>query len=375
MKTLSIEKNNMRTKALYSKFLDAEISNIESSGIAASDAEALDAAIMSAKTEQSLFPLVSITINNYNYERFLTQAIDSALAQTYPNVEVIVVDDGSTDDSAAVIAGYGDRIVSIFKENSGQASAMNIGFAASRGEVICLLDADDVFLPEKVATVVEFFQKSPDIGWVFTESAPYQTKIIEKSTFSTLCCRIRSESRQFNSEEINFQRNVRAGKIPDFAPSTSNLCFSRNVLEKIFPLPEVRGISGMAISDLYIHTLAIGLSSGYFTQRDLGIYRHHDVNVNSLSFPKRRRKMAEKNMTTGYWIQQNFPEFRKISDKFISKGFSTYISSSYPKSHTADITCEGILQAYLAESSPSERIKVFSMILYYWLRLRFQKFV
>lgn len=99
-------------------------------------------------------PLVTILINNYNYGRFLTDAIDSALNQTYRNLEVIVVDDGSTDDSREIIASYGDRIIPVVKENGGQASAFNAGFAASRGEIICLLDSDDSFDPCKVESVV-----------------------------------------------------------------------------------------------------------------------------------------------------------------------------------------------------------------------------
>jgi glycosyltransferase involved in cell wall biosynthesis len=101
-------------------------------------------------------PLVSILINNYNYGRFLTDAIDSALNQTYRNLEVIVVDDGSTDDSREIIAGYGNRIISVLKENGGQASALNAGVAASRGEIICLLDSDDSFNAHKVEIVVPY---------------------------------------------------------------------------------------------------------------------------------------------------------------------------------------------------------------------------
>jgi glycosyltransferase involved in cell wall biosynthesis len=110
---------------------------------------------------------VSIIINNYNYGHFLGAAIDSALAQSYAHTEVVVVDDGSTDDSREVIAGYGDRIRSIMKTNGGQASAFNAGFAASEGDVICLLDSDDFFYPNKVEQVVKAITAYPDVRWVF----------------------------------------------------------------------------------------------------------------------------------------------------------------------------------------------------------------
>jgi glycosyltransferase involved in cell wall biosynthesis len=99
-------------------------------------------------------PLVTVLINNYNYGRFLPDAIESALNQTYRNVEVIVVDDGSTDESREILNSYGNRIVSVFKENGGQGSAFNAGAAASRGEIICLLDSDDSFDLCKVEQVV-----------------------------------------------------------------------------------------------------------------------------------------------------------------------------------------------------------------------------
>ena len=100
--------------------------------------------------------LVSILINNYNYGRFLSEAIDSALNQTYRNIEVIVVDDGSVDESRETIGMYGNRIISVLKENGGQASAFNAGIATCRGEIICMLDADDFFHPYKVERVVPY---------------------------------------------------------------------------------------------------------------------------------------------------------------------------------------------------------------------------
>src|SRR5687768_16888627 len=88
--------------------------------------------------------LVSIIINNFNYADYLGAAIDSALRQEYAHLEVIVVDDGSSDRSQDVIASYASRITAIFKSNGGQASALNAGFAASWGDVILFLDSDDV---------------------------------------------------------------------------------------------------------------------------------------------------------------------------------------------------------------------------------------
>jgi hypothetical protein len=104
---------------------------------------------------------VDIVIDNYNYGRFLEAAIDSALAQRHPHSRVIVVDDGSTDHSREVITGYGDRITTVFKENGGQASAFNAGWAHCRGDVVIFLDADDVLLPYTAARVAAAFAAAP----------------------------------------------------------------------------------------------------------------------------------------------------------------------------------------------------------------------
>ncbi len=103
-------------------------------------------------------PLASIVISNFNYERFLTQAIDSALSQTFANAEVIVVDDGSTDRSREVIESYGQHIKPVFKKNGGMMSAYNSGFSACRGDIIVFLDADDLLLPSALAKVVPGFR-------------------------------------------------------------------------------------------------------------------------------------------------------------------------------------------------------------------------
>ena len=91
---------------------------------------------------------VSIIISNYNYARYLNAAIESAIAQSYQNFEIIVVDDGSKDNSQEVILElqkkYPNKIKAIFQENQGQGGAFNTAFQASSGEIIAFLDADDV---------------------------------------------------------------------------------------------------------------------------------------------------------------------------------------------------------------------------------------
>ncbi len=97
---------------------------------------------------------VSIVIDNYNYVAFVAKAIESSLAQTHADVEVIVVDDGSTDESVEVIKRFGDRVQLIVKPNGGQGSAYNAGFAQSSGEIVIFLDADDWLYPEAAERIV-----------------------------------------------------------------------------------------------------------------------------------------------------------------------------------------------------------------------------
>ena len=99
-------------------------------------------------------PLVSIIVNSFNYAPYVGTAIESVLGQGYERIEVIVVDDGSTDGSADVIAGYQDRAQTLLKPNGGQASALNAGFAASTGDIVIFVDSDDLLYPHAVSSVV-----------------------------------------------------------------------------------------------------------------------------------------------------------------------------------------------------------------------------
>ncbi|HEY2334101.1 MAG TPA: glycosyltransferase [Solirubrobacterales bacterium] len=108
-------------------------------------------------SSNSAGPLVDVVIDNYNYGRFLPFAIDSALAQTHERINVIVVDDGSTDDSHRVLGRYEDRVTVVLKENGGHASAFNAGMERCEGDVVIFLDADDILRPEAAARAAAAF--------------------------------------------------------------------------------------------------------------------------------------------------------------------------------------------------------------------------
>jgi glycosyltransferase involved in cell wall biosynthesis len=122
-------------------------------------------------------PLVSVVIPAYNAERYLGEAIESVLAQTYAPVETIVVDDGSSDGTAAVARSY-PGVELIVQENAGPATARNRGFAASRGDLIAFHDADDLMTPDKLAVQVGEMRADVAIGCVLAE----QELLIEEGT-------------------------------------------------------------------------------------------------------------------------------------------------------------------------------------------------
>ena len=109
--------------------------------------------------------LVSVIIPTYNYAHYIQQAIDSVLNSDFPQdqLEIIVIDDGSKDNTSEIVAAYGNRVKYIFQENSGKAWATKIGIDHSRGKYLFNLDADDLFLPNKLKEVVQIFESDRDI--------------------------------------------------------------------------------------------------------------------------------------------------------------------------------------------------------------------
>ncbi len=217
-----------------------------------------------APSTQSGRPLVSIIINNYNYDRYLRAAIDSALTQTYSPVEVIVVDDGSTDGSRKTIESYGERIAPIFKTNGGQGSAFNAGFAASRGEIVIFLDADDELLPETIDQVVKAWR--PGVTKV-----QFQLELVDEHD-QPLGMRVPPFDGFIPNGDIR-DRIVRFGEYPT-SPSSAN-AYARSVLNRLMPLDEA---FWLLAADKPLFFLAPFFGDVVSICAPLGHYRIHAAN-------------------------------------------------------------------------------------------------
>lgn len=110
--------------------------------------------------------LISVIVPVYNGDRFISKTIDSVITQSYKNIEIIVVDDGSTDKSVDIVKSY-KNIQYIYQDNKGPSSARNTGISSSKGTYIAFLDCDDVWYNEKLSMQEEFLRNNPKIGFVF----------------------------------------------------------------------------------------------------------------------------------------------------------------------------------------------------------------
>lgn len=205
---------------------------------------------------------VSILINNFNYGQFLDKAIESALQQTHP-AQVIVVDDGSTDDSHAIIQRYSSHVTALFQPNGGQGSAMNAGFVRATGDIVLFLDADDMLHKRVVETLLD--QWKPE-----TVMVQYPLFIID------------SDGRKVGVYPDPPTSLSQGNVVPELLRTgsfgvnvTSGLAFSRRALATIMPLPgeELRNAA-----DGYLVRAVAFLGPIQRLNKALGYYRRHSTN-------------------------------------------------------------------------------------------------
>jgi glycosyltransferase involved in cell wall biosynthesis len=209
----------------------------------------------------------SIVIINYNYGHFLRQAIESALAQTYKDTEVIVIDDGSTDKSPEVIRSYGNQIVSVLKAKAGQSSCYSRGLAVSSGDLVLYLDADDFLHPHCLSEVVSNWKE----GCV---KAQFYLEVVDASG-ARMEAVVPSGRLGSGTDPLKMMRLFGAYCSP---PGSGNI-YSRNYLGKILPKEDDSEFRRFEASQFGGDSVPI-LAAPYFgaitaIHRILGCYRRH----------------------------------------------------------------------------------------------------
>ncbi len=157
-------------------------------------------------------PLISCVVPTYNSGRYLKEALESIFAQTYRSFEIIIADDGSTDDTQTIIASYCDQIRFVKQTTSGPAATRNLGLSAAGGEFVAFLDADDLWHPEKLFRQMSFFQKFPELDLCLTYAKLFWAETLRE-------------------EKIQYRDHPRSQPIPGY--STTTLLVRRSIFDRI----------------------------------------------------------------------------------------------------------------------------------------------
>jgi glycosyltransferase involved in cell wall biosynthesis len=310
-------------------------------------------------------PLVSVVIPTHNRAYCLPEAIDSALGQTYPNVEVVIVDDGSTDGTEAMIAqryGGDARVRLVRQAQSGTNVARNHGLRSARGEMVALLDSDDAFLPWKLELEVACLQAVPEAGMIWTdmdavdESGRVQPRYLR---------RMYSNYERFSTEKIFASSRPLAAIAPGLAPQvgsallyhgdifgpmvmgnlvhTSTSVIRRERLEKVRGFDETLVRSGVDF-DFHLRTCR----EGPVAYADVATIRYRIGMADAMTHPSRRVKMAENFLRTiGPVIERDRDRIglpRKMLDEVLAE------AESFLGEALLDVDEHGQARGHLARS-------------------------
>ncbi len=236
-------------------------------------------------------PLVSVLIDTFNQGQFLEQAIESVLAQDLSSseLEILVVDDGSTDNTASLMSKFAPRVRYLRKNNGGQASAFNAAFPELHGEIIAFLDADDWWTKDKLSSVLDAFSKNPDVA------------AVGHGFYDTLADGTPSELVTPDVLHINFAspEQARIAAVGKCCLATSKMTVRRRVLERMGPIPEEL----VFCADEPIMDAALALGGAVLIERPLCYYRYHSNNFfgfDSKDFSRKKKRYDIQAFLTKY---------------------------------------------------------------------------
>ena len=207
---------------------------------------------------------ITALIDTYNYGHFIEEAIDSVLTQDFPAeaMEIVVVDDGSTDDTAQRVQKYADRIRFFCKPNGGQATTLNFGIEQARGEIVTFLDGDDYWLPRKLQRIAAEFDKNPEAGMVYHNFYEKQDTSPELQL-----------SRGLGGISGFVSRDPKALLSYDLFP-TATLAFRRSVLQRLLPIPDRLVVQ----ADAHLSACVVFVAPIVYIDEPLTVYRVHTGN-------------------------------------------------------------------------------------------------
>jgi glycosyltransferase involved in cell wall biosynthesis len=295
---------------------------------------------------------LSIIINNYNYDRFVRDAIESALAIDWPDKEIIVVDDGSTDDSRDVVESFGDCVIPVFKAEGGQSSACNVGFERSSGDVIIFLDSDDILFPSVAETLRSaWYEGASKLQWSLV--------IVDETLKPLGGCN--PAYRRTPTPEWVKQTLMRTGHYP----YSTNGAWPRAFLSQVFPLPVRKGPprSGGSQGDYRVPNMDRYMSQLAPFFGDVVCISHHD--------PQGAYRIHKNNSLARGLSLDHFAEIcaeelecaRRINDMLASLGISNErIDAEYHE----DFMKRQLVCTRLNLDGPNRRSSLFPALWKYW---------
>jgi glycosyltransferase involved in cell wall biosynthesis len=281
--------------------------------------------------------MISIIIYNYNCDRLLESAINSVLQQSYDNFEVIVVDDGSVDNSQQIIDRYTNKIIALSQKHLGEAVAFNTGFTKSQGDIICFLESGDLFLADKLKTITTIFKDYPQAAWCFHDLKSSEEIDRQLSNASGI---------------YDVRDTLKYGKLGNALPlsgiETSALCFQRSLLEKSMPIPE----DITAISNDYLKYTSFATSPGFILLETLTVRKIEEKQNRERSISKQKLQPTI-HIITSYWLKKKFPELAKFADNIFALGLR-----DYRKSGEKNLEVEIIIKEYFKNIKLPAKLKI-----------------
>jgi glycosyltransferase involved in cell wall biosynthesis len=254
-------------------------------------------------------PAVSVLITCFNYAAYVGRAIDSALQQTYPPTEIIVSDDGSQDNSCEVVEAYiqrGPAIRLLRNAHGGMAANLNAAYRNCSGDVICLLDADDTFLPGKIEAVVNAFLNHPRAGFAIHRASLVDNQGRARGIYPLL-----SDLPSGDCTEATYNNcGILMG-----LPPTTNLALRREVADRIFPIP----VEYTGYAEQMIHRLAPLMTELCAVSAPLAHWRFHGQNDQNSVHITARRLERELKIMDSLWLEQK--HYLETVDESLARSF------------------------------------------------------